>query len=625
MRETPPSSLPVAEAPPSLPGPVSAAEGRVFILLGWLAGSTLAILVLLAMPILLAPYLHGVTWLGALSRATVGTGAAGAVAGSALLALAGQSACLAMLAARRDGASGQTIKRVQGSVIPALAAIAGLAAWTLRPGPSAPAPEDGFMLAGILFALAFPALVAERMVAAIRPALLPEAAALRTLTLLPVVALGVSACVQIAMGVGVVSAVWVASALSAVIALIAGEVAARALARWFLPPPMPGAARASIDSLLAQMLAGSMSRGGFASPIRAQFGIDFSRSWALLFLRAAALPALALTALFCWALTGLIMIGLDQRGVYERLGAPVAVLQPGLHLILPWPLGVARRVELGAVHEIAIGGEPGTVLAAETTDAEGPPPASAMRLWDQPHPGEVSTLVASETEGRQSFQTVNADIRILYRVGLRDEDALHAATEVADPDVLVRQTAGRRIARFFAVRTLGAILGDQREAMAESLRAAIAADLTPFRSGIEIVGVAVEAIHPPAGAAAAYHAVQAAAIGARTAVAEAEGRAKSAANESRQQIRQLTDSARAQAAENVQGAEAESVRFSADRAARAAGGRSFLIERYFANLVAGFAHAPLVILDDRLAGPTSPILDLRPLAGAASVPLDDSD
>jgi regulator of protease activity HflC (stomatin/prohibitin superfamily) len=625
MRETPPGSQPSTEVPPPFAGPGFTAEGRIFALLIRLSGSMAGILVLLAVPILLAPDLRGVTWLGALSRAAIGTGTAGAVAGSVLLALAGQSACLLMVAARRDGTSGPTIKRIQGSVAPALAAIAGLAAWTLRPGPAAPAPEDGFVLAGILFALAFPALVAERMVAAIRPALLPEAASLRTLTLLPAVALGVSACVQIAMGVGVVSAVWVASALSVVIGLIALELAARGLAVWFLPPPAPGAARAGIDSLLAQMLAGSMSRNGLAAPIRARFGIDFSRSWALLYLRAAALPALALTALFCWGLTGLVMIGLDQRGVYERLGAPVAVLQPGLHLIPPWPLGVARRVELGAVHEIAIGGEPRTVLAAETTDAEGPPPASATRLWDQPHPGEVSTLVASETEGRQSFQTVNADIRILYRVGLTDDDALRAATEVADPDVLVRQTAGRRIARFFAVRTLGAILGDQREAMAESLRAAIAADLAPFRSGIEIVGVAVEAIHPPAGAASAYHAVQAAAIGARTAVAEAEGRAKSAANESRQEIRQLTDSAQAQAAENVQGAQAEAVRFSADRAAHAAGGRTFLIERYFADLVAGFAHAPLVVLDDRLAGPTSPILDLRPLAGAASTPLDDPD
>jgi regulator of protease activity HflC (stomatin/prohibitin superfamily) len=37
-------------------------------------------------------------------------------------------------------------------------------------------------------------------------------------------------------------------------------------------------------------------------------------------------------------------VPLDQRAVYERFGAPVRVLHPGLHLILPWPLGRLRPV-----------------------------------------------------------------------------------------------------------------------------------------------------------------------------------------------------------------------------------------------------------------------------------------
>jgi regulator of protease activity HflC (stomatin/prohibitin superfamily) len=292
--------------------------------------------------------------------------------------------------------------------------------------------------------------------------------------------------------------------------------------------------------------------------------------------------------------------------------------------MLPWPLGMIRRVEFGAVHEIALGGE--APSAADTTGAEAPPPASASRLWDQPHPGEVSTLIASATGDKQSFRTVNADIRVLYRVGLTDGDALHAATLIADPAALVRRIAARRVARDFAVRTLADMLGAPRETIAEDLRRAMAADLAPFASGIEIVAVAVEAIHPPAGAAAAYHAVQAAAIGSRTAVAEAQGRAKAAANEALQQVHQLDDSAQAQAEETVQTAQAETVRFAADRSAQAAGGASFLLERYFADLVAGFAKAPLTILDDRLAGPTGPVIDLRSLAlPAATPPADDAD
>ncbi len=602
----------------------------------------------------LGPMVRGLTDVHAAAQAALDTGAAGAGFASLLLALGGLIACLAMLRppatgcgpggagawVRRPG--GLPVKRRQGSIVPALALGALASAWLLRPTEAQPAAQDSFALAAVLLALAFLALVAERMVAAIRPAVLPEAASLRTLMLLPVLALGGSALVQLALGAALphaeIAAPWVGGAIDFALGLIALELALRALAVWFLPAPSAAAARAAVDSLFAQMLAGSVGRGGVAAPIRAQFGLDFSRSWALLYLRAAALPALLLTALFCWGLTGLVMIDLDQRGVYQRFGAPAAVLHPGLHAILPWPLGSVRRVEFGTVHEIALGGDnarPLVTLREDRGTPEGPPPESASRLWDQPHPGEIATLIASASIGtagaaagaaeRQSFQIVNADIRVLTRVGLTDRDATAAATLVADPAELVRDIAARRVARSFAVRTLADMLGERREAVAGELRTQIAADLAPFHSGIEVVGVVVEAIHPPAGAAAAYHAVQAAAIDARAAVAEAQGQARSAANETLQQAHQIGDSAQSLAAETVEAAQAERLRFSADAAAARAGGRTFLLERYFADLVTALAKAPLTLLDDRIAGPTAPLIDLRTLAGAATPPADDPD
>jgi regulator of protease activity HflC (stomatin/prohibitin superfamily) len=612
---------------------------RAALMLRRLAIATGATLALAALVLAFGPMLRGFTDLHAVSATALRTGAAGAAFAAGLLALAGEAACWAMLRnGRRRGGLGA--KRAQGSLVPGLALLAGLAAWRLAPVPTAPAPQDCFVLAAILLGLAFLALIAERMVAALRPALVAEATALQALALLPVLALGLSAAIQIAQGAGITHTEWAAAALSLALGVIALELGIRALAIWFLPAAPPATARARIDSLLSQLVAGSLGQSGMASPIRAQLGLDFSRSWALRYLRAAALPAIVLTALFCWGLTGLVMIDLDQRGVYQRLGAPVAILRPGLNVILPWPIGIVNRVEFGAVHEIAIGGAPpgappGTI---ERADAEAPPPPSANRLWDQPHPGEVSTLIASETvsgdaTSRQSFQIVNADIRVLYRVGLSDADALRAATMVADPASLVRQIAGRRIARAFAVRTLPVMLGPGREVLAEDLRRAIAEDLAPFASGIEIVAVVVEAIHPPAGAAAAYHQVQAAAIGSRTAVAEAQGRAKSAANETRQQVHQLADSATAQSAETVAAANADSRRFAADAQAHAAGGASFLLERYFADLVAAVAKSPLTILDARLAGApgappgplAGPVIDLRPFAAPAATPADDPD
>ena len=51
------------------------------------------------------------------------------------------------------------------------------------------------------------------------------------------------------------------------------------------------------------------------------------------------------------------------------------------------------------------------------------------------------------------------------------------------------------------------MLGERRESLAELLRSQVAQDFAVRNAGVEVIAVLIEAIHPPAGAAAAYHAV----------------------------------------------------------------------------------------------------------------------
>src|SRR5262249_10561854 len=156
------------------------------------------------------------------------------------------------------------------------------------------------------------------------------------------------------------------------------------------------------------------------------------------------MPLAVFMAIAAWAVTGLTALGLDERAVYERLGAPVAVFGPGFHVHLPWPLGIVRRVELGTVHEIPVvfpSADHQTASRAQaaetpihTTSAEDQPPRPADRLWDASHPSEASYLIASETQGKQSFQIVNIDLRVVYRTGISDEAAKQAAYAVAEPE-----------------------------------------------------------------------------------------------------------------------------------------------------------------------------------------------
>ena len=481
----------------------------------------------------------------------------------------------------------------------------------LAPTVAVVVPHLTITFGAVAILLAFPLLIAERSFAAMPVVRLPEAQAVRRLLLIPVLAWPAAGLIQIAAGLGFTAAPALDAVLATVLAVMALELALRAAARAFLPPPSPSDARAAIDPLLPRLLADCLGARSFAAPVRTHLGIDFSRSWALVFVRQAALPVIAGLGLLTWGLSGVILLGVDSRGIYERFGAPVAVLGPGLHAILPWPMGRVRRLEYGILHEISPAATDGEARPVFAT-AEGPAPADADRLWEQAHPAEQTVLVASGIPGKQSFQVVSADIRLRFRIGLTDADAIHAAYAAAEPETLLRAVAGRVIAGFAAGRTLDQLLGENRERLGETLRLAIQSRLDTDTTGLQVSAVVIEAIHPPAGAAEAYHAVQAASIMANASIAAERGRAFATLAHARQYGADLVAGAQAAGAEATATATADTASFVADRDAAVAHPVSFPLERRLAALAAGLGKSTLTIIDRRVAA-AGATLDLRPL------------
>jgi regulator of protease activity HflC (stomatin/prohibitin superfamily) len=545
------------------------------------------------------------------------------------------------------GLIGRTARWPQAMLIAGLTVAAVACAWLLPSRPDLTvAPSVDFLIGGAAIVLTFPMLIVERMFAGLmgerrlagvadkRRAAVPmssampdgrvaEAASVRALALLPVIAWPAAGLAQIAAGLGVPFAPRFDSCVLMLLTLVAAELCLRALGRCFLPPPAAADARAAIDSVLVQILADGLRTRSLAAPVRQHFGIDFSRSWALSYLRAATPPVVLFLLVLCWGLSGVVLVGLDQRAVYERFGAPVAVLHPGLHAILPWPMGQVRRVEFGVIHDMTLGndmilGDASGTIVYRKVGAEDLPPPDADRLWEQAHPAELTFLIASSSGGKQSFQVVSADIKLRYRVGLTDVDALHAVYRVADPAAVLRGSAGRVIAGFFAGRTLDQVLGENREAMAERLQAALQADLDRVDCGLRLAGVVIEAIHPPAGAAEAYHAVQAAQILAETSVSAERGSAFASRAKASQYATDITTQAAAAAAETVGTAAADLTRFTADHAAATASGDSFLLERRLAAITGSLPKADLTIIDHRIPEADAPTVDLRAFSPAVA-------
>ena len=106
-------------------------------------------------------------------------------------------------------------------------------------------------------------------------------------------------------------------------------------------------------------------------------------------------------------------------------------------------------------------------------------------------------------------------------------------------------------------------------------------DLDRPAPGIDIAAVVIEAIHPPAGAAEAYHAVQAAQVAANASIPPERGRALAMrASAAAQYATDLVTKAQGEAAETVAAASAAIISFAADEAGSRTG-PAFLLERYF--------------------------------------------
>jgi regulator of protease activity HflC (stomatin/prohibitin superfamily) len=606
-------------------------------LLGLYCAAAAAVIFALAAGRLAGSHVPG---LQALAREITASGLAGSVLSSLLLAITALSATWALTLTRglspESGSrsalaqrwrawlagAGPAARQGQALIVP----LGTLLIWTnvrlLWPVPQHPeAAGAGNLAAAFTLGVAFTSLVAERIVNAFAAPQLPEAPALHRLLLLVTLTLAAGAGLQLAESAGLHWAHWLEAAVACVPALVATELTLRAMARLFLPTPQAPQARAAVDSLVAGLVTGGPRAPG--TLLRTHFGLDFARSWALSFLSRAAAPALALTALLCWALSGLKLIDLEHRGIYERFGAPVAVLGPGLHLLLPWPLGRLRTIESGVIHSVPIGvfyqgrGGGDFAVAQPPIGAEATPPLSMNRLWETVHPDQAQYLVPSPGTGEQGFQSIDTQIFVLYRVGLTDRAALESLYAVADPNALVRDVANRVVLRYFNTRALEAVLGASRQNVASQLREQIAADIRAHDAGLDIVSVLIEEIHPPIGAAAAYHAVQAAEINANASISDEIGRAKRVAGVAEQERHQLLTAATAQAIETRAAASAAAYRFTADRRGYAEGGRAFLLERDLSDLESAIGGRPLTILDGRLKASEGPIIDMRPASAAA--------
>ena len=370
--------------------------------------------------------------------------------------------------------------------------------------------------------------------------------------------------------------------------VLLGRTTVGALITW--PPP-------TLDSL--------------QNALQQRFGIDLRQNWAFSFVRRASLPVLIGILIVGWLLTGVSELAADRRGVYEVFGRPTAVVGPGLHAGLPWPFSRMRSVENGVVHEIATALPTEGNMGNDTSRAEDPAPATANRLWDASHAAEQVLLIASANKDTQGFQIVNMDVRFFYRIALTPLGAMNSVYQTTDLPALIRSIASRAVIDVFASRTLDGVLVEERRELSRTIGTAVQAQLDDLQSGVEILATVVEAIHPPAGAADAYHSVQAAQITSEASISRERGQAAVTTNLARQEASRVENEAEATGRETLSLARAVESRFTAEQRAIRTGGNAFVFEYYLSQLSLGLSGGRMTIVDHRIGGTGAPTIDLR--------------
>lgn len=411
---------------------------------------------------------------------------------------------------------------------------------------------------------------------------------------------------------------WSITLASLIVLLVALEYLLRAAMALAVSPAARTHPRFLTRSLLADMYQWPLRPVARAlSLFQQRFGIDLSQIQAFRVMGRRLLPVTCGIAAAGWLLSGLSEIQLHQRGIYERFGRPVAVLPPGLHAGLPWPFGRVITVENGIVHELQLSDSVAQTSVAQPDSAEGPAPQSSWRLWDSSHATDQSQVIASAAGDSQNFQMVNTDIRLIWRVGLRDRDALNSTYHAQALPVLIRSIARQILMTQFASKQLDALLDEQRATLATSLTRQIQQRLDQLNTGAELLFTRIEAIHPPAGAADAYHGVQAAQIAAGALIAREKGYAAAVTRKAQQNASTGILSAQAFAAEDLSRARAAAANFAAEQQAWHMAGSAFITERRYQILSRALSRTPLLILDNHLQGENEPVLDLRQLPMSA--------
>jgi regulator of protease activity HflC (stomatin/prohibitin superfamily) len=311
-----------------------------------------------------------------------------------------------------------------------------------------------------------------------------------------------------------------------------------------------------------------------------QLGIDLRSTWALTIVRNSVEPLIIGLCLTGWLSTSLTVVGLEEQGLVERLGVPVAgaPLSPGLHVHWPWPIDQVFRIPVMRVQVLTVGHE---------GQEEGGP---ENVLWAVQHAANEYTLLLGN--GRD---LITIDAGVQFRIS----DAKAWRYHTQNPKDALSAIAYRAVMRNTVNRTLSEALSENVVMLTNEMRAAVQKDADALGLGVEVMGFTVGGMHPPVAVAPDYQAVVSAELGKVTAVVSAQAYRNRTVPSSEAYVVGVENTARAEGAQELGAAAGEAWAFRTLESQYRASPQEYLFRRRLETLEKGLFGKGYTVVDSR--------------------------
>lgn len=210
-------------------------------------------------------------------------------------------------------------------------------------------------------------------------------------------------------------------------------------------------------------------------------GITMRSLWSLRLIKQLLPGAILAVAFLTWLSTCFVQIDVHQQGALFRFGKlQDNALDPGLHITLPWPFDKTDIYNTGAIQKLTIGYIP---------------TGQQDNTWTKAHGEEEYLLLLGNGN-----EMVSINLQVEYRI----DNLLDYVRSSTSPESLLQAQAYEIVTARTIVTDLDSLLAADRETFSRTFQEELTQRIAPYNTGLTVVNVVLESIHPPVRIAGVY-------------------------------------------------------------------------------------------------------------------------